>query len=158
LTGVAPGLAWGIRNLPADEPFNYSYSVLNPPEKKAGYFGEDSVTGLGPIKPINVNAFNQMVWSDPSVAGRMPDSIQAAASGLVTGAANLPGRRNSQYVTFHDIGRLSAGMGVGYAKGALVGKALGLLTGMPDKLQRPLRQIGLYAGILNEVVPIAYGG
>jgi hypothetical protein len=76
----------------------------------------------------------------------------------VAGAANLPGKRNNGFVTPVDVGRMAAGMGSGYLSGMLVGKALGILTGMPQSMQDVLKQTGMYAGIIKNIVPIAFGG
>jgi hypothetical protein len=39
-----------------------------------------------------------------------------------------------------DVARISAGMGSGYLSGAIVGKVLGTLTGMPGSTQDRLKQ------------------
>ena len=57
-----------------------------------------------------------------------------------------------------DIARIAAGMGVGYTSGALVGGALGLMMGMPERTQEQLKQTGFWAGALSKIVPIAFGG
>ena len=113
-------------------------------------------TGL--IGAFNPDEFNEMLWSDPRITGRVPVPTLAATSGLVTGAANLPDKSNSSLVTPFDIARLSAGMGSGYASGFIVGKTLGALVGLPDSTQELLKNTGMYAGILKTVVPKAFGG
>lgn len=117
-----------------------------------------SETGYAPLPPINVDEFNQVIWRDPRVAGPLPPALQAAASGLITGAAHLPGKENSRFVTPLDIGRMAAGMGTGYLSGAVVGKALGALMGMPDVAQERLKNVGLWGGLVSVLIPKAFGG
>src|SRR5690606_32855920 len=122
LLGATPALTLMGTNLALGRNINDPRSWLNPDpyktEKRSAYFNTP-ITGVGGLKPVDVNYFNQIVWNDPNVASRLHPSTQAAATGLVTGAANLPGKSNNRFATFHDIGRMTAGMGVGYAKGAL---------------------------------------
>jgi len=113
--------------------------------------------GWSAMRPIDVNEFNQVIWKDPRVAGPLPPAYQAAATGLVTGAANLPGKRNTAFVTPSDIGRMAAGMGSGYASGVVVGKALGALLGMPEEAQDRLKSTGMWAGIVANAIPIIFG-
>jgi hypothetical protein len=105
---------------------------------------------------FDAEEFNDMVWRDPRVANRMDTPIQAAATGLVSGAASLGGRK-TKLVTPMDMGRIAAGMGSGYLSGALVGKALGLLMGMPQQTQDKLKNTGMMAGIISNVVPLVFG-
>lgn len=140
-----------------------SYPLLWDEVQKRGWASEKvaqafSQTGYHQLQPINVDEFNRVIWRDPRVSGPLPPSLQAAASGLVTGAANLPGKSNSRLVTPLDIGRMAAGMGAGYVSGALVGKALGALMGLPDTSQERLKNVGLWAGLIRTLVPAAYGG
>lgn len=116
------------------------------------------LTGImgGPL--VDVNEFNQVIWKDPRVARPLSPMQQAAATGLINSAANLPGKRNTGWVTPMDMGRLAAGMGSGYVSGALVGKGLGLLMGMPEEQQEKLKNTGMWAGIVANMVPIAFGG
>ncbi len=79
--------------------------------------------------------------------------MQAAASGVVTGAANLPGKFNSSLVTPLDMGRMAAGMGSGYLSGMLVGKGLGLLFGLPPKVEDTLKRTGVWAGVVKTLIP-----
>ena len=53
---------------------------------------------------------------------------------------------------------MAAGMGSGYMSGALVGKALGTMMGMPQERQEQLKSTGLWAGMIANLVPIAFGG
>ena len=115
-----------------------------------------AITGLG-FDPIPVDEFNRVIWNDPRVANPLTPATRAAATGLVTGAANLPGKRDARFVTPLDVGRMAAGMGSGYVSGALVGKALGVMMGMPDSTQEHLKNTGMWAGLVSNLVPIAFG-
>ena len=120
-------------------------------------YGSDS-TGYS-FPPVRVNEFNHVIWSDPRVSDPIPYALQAAGSGLMTGAAySSPRGRNSSVVTPADIARMSVGMGTGYASGALVGKGLSLLFGMPESTQEKLKNIGMFAGVLKTLIPLAFGG
>ena len=121
-------------------------------------FTKVSANGFG-LHPIPVNQFQDTIWNDPRVADRLPLPMQAAASGLVMGAARLPGKRQgTKLITPMDMGRMAAGMGSGYLSGALVGKGLGLLFGMPESTQDRLKETGMFAGVISNLVPVAFGG
>ena len=76
----------------------------------------------------------------------------------MTAAANLPGKLQTRFVTPFDVARIAAGMGSGYLSGKLVGKGLGLLMGMPEETQEKLKNTGMFAGIIANLVPMAFGG
>jgi hypothetical protein len=111
--------------------------------------------GAGPIIPVN--AFNSTINSDPRVRNRLDPAMRAAATGLITSSAHLPGKRSTRFVTPMDVGRMAAGMGSGYLSGALVGKALGVMMGMPESTQNRLKNTGMFAGVVANMVPIAFG-
>lgn len=131
-----------------DQPVLYSEAF----SKLAAMYG--AAGGLG-VPAINVNEFNQVVWGDPRVTSRMQPETRAAATGLFSSAAHIGG---SNIITPLDIGRITVGMGTGYLSGALVGRALGTLMGMPDETQDHLKNVGMWAGIVSGLVPIAFGG
>lgn len=153
-----------VENRAPDPPRHYDpiFSPENSPvakftRKLAAAF--ESETGVSSEPLINVNAFNQTIWGDPRVTHRMSPVLQAAGSGLVTGAATLAGSgRPATFITPWDVGRMAAGMGSGYASGELVGRALGILTGMPQSTQDRLKQTGMWAGVVNTMLPLAFGG
>lgn len=105
---------------------------------------------------IPVDAFNQRIYQDPFVASRLSPPMQAAASGLLEAAYQARGG-GPRLIGPADIARISAGMGSGYLAGAIVGKALGALMGMPEPAQDRLRQTGLWAGVVANLVPLAFG-
>jgi hypothetical protein len=121
-------------------------------EKKALLAG----TGLRG-NPIDVGQWNDMIWHDPRLAGPLRPPMQAAASGLITGAAALPGKSNTRFVTPFDMARMAAGMGSGWASGAIVGKVLGMAMGMPQATQERLKNTGVMAGLVANMVPLAFG-
>lgn len=160
-TSIPAGM--GITNLVAKKPFNdmsmWQSALKELPQDahhtiKKSF--EDS-TGLFGLEPIDVNEFNQIVWKDPRVSQPMSPQMQAAATGLITGAANLPGKQNNRWVTPLDVGRMAAGMGAGYLSGALVGAGLGALMGMPQETQDRLKSTGMWAGLVTSLVPKAFG-
>jgi hypothetical protein len=153
----------GATNLIGNKPFNdmsmWQSAVKTLPQEahetiKQAY---QSTTGLFDLEPIDVNEFNQIVWKDPRVSQPMTPQMQAAATGLLTGAANLPGKQNPRWVTPMDVGRMAAGMGAGYLSGALVGAGLGALMGMPPETQDKLKSTGMWAGLVTSLVPKAFG-
>jgi hypothetical protein len=115
------------------------------------------MSGLS-VPSINVDAFNRVLWTDPRVGGQLSPLTRGAATGLMTAAANLPGKLQTKFVTPFDVGRIAAGMGSGYLSGAIVGKGLGLLMGMPQDTQEKLKNTGMFAGIVANLVPMAFGG
>jgi len=112
-------------------------------DKQASYFGHNVI----PVK----QTLHTLLY-DPEVAGRLPAPLQATAAGLVHGASMSRG--GSAVVSPMDIARVAVGMGSGYVSGAFVGKALGVLAGAPPGVQSKLRQTGMYAGVLLNVVPM----
>jgi len=184
LAGATPGAMWGLVNKSDGRDFNDSSLFQQSgykPEPKIGDIPIDSGlidtvhfadkvseyheyiksanlfpnSGLG-YSPIPVDEFNRVIWQEPRVSSLLSPPVQAAASGLVSGAAALGGRQ-ARFVTPFDIGRIAAGMGTGYLSGALVGKGLGLLMGMPRQTQEKLKNTGMMAGIIANLVPIAFG-
>jgi len=100
----------------------------------------------------------QLIWNNQAVAGPLSPPQQAALAGIVTGAANLPGKPAHGWVTPVDVARLAAGMGGGWMSGLLAGKILGAVAGMPDDTQNTLTNVGMTAGLLREVIPLVFGG
>ena len=179
--GVAPGLGWGLVNRNSGRPFFSNTTGSRPfedsdippmrvsPQFRTSYADfrkqalsrlpeYDEETDVEGVPGIDPDHFNRLIWQDPAVAGPMKPQMQAAASGLITGAANLPGRDNSRLVTPMDVGRMAAGMGAGYLAGAFVGRTLGTLLGMPAETQNHLKRTGVMAGLISRVVPLAFGG
>lgn len=169
LAGALPGAAVMAHNWNAGKPLNDNAVLMGKPVAqgprtpgalpkhpsllKAGDWNESGYA----FPPVPVNEFNHVVWNDPRVSDPLPPAIQAAATGLMTGAQETSGRE-LPWVTPSDIGRMAAGMGSGYISGALVGKALGLLMGMPVETQEKLKNTGMWAGVVKSLIPIVFGG
>ena len=113
-------------------------------------------TGADSAPTIDVNEFNQVVWADPRVSSRLPINMRAAATGLVETAA-YGSDPNNKSIGPMDIARITAGMGTGYLSGALVGRGLGLLMGMPPETQDLLKTTGMWAGAVRSFVNTAFG-
>mgnify|MGYP001255415086 CR=1 FL=1 len=128
---------------------------------KAAFTQSQSGYELPP--PIDVDRLNQDLWLDPRVRRTLPAEVAAAASGVVEGAwydqqqrGAMRGRGGARLVYPADLARISAGMGSGYLSGALVGKALGALLGMPSETQDRLKQVGLWSGVVANVLPMLF--
>lgn len=169
--GASPGLAlmganlgqgrapWDSRVLEGHyDPVDYFRSRLDDDDKlvQASCQYKEAFESSGWQERMDVNAFNDALWNDPRVASRVPWPTRAAASGLAAAADHLGGR--DAMVTPRDMARVTAGMGSGYLSGLLIGKALGALTGMPDQTQDLLKRVGLWSGVIKNVVPLAFGG
>lgn len=170
-----PALAWGAANVHSGKSLLDGWPLDDGPHPPATPSGKQpdthreqsfvrkmaeeyhSETGVSREPLINVDAFNRTIWGDPNIV--LQPAIRAAAGGLVTGAATLAGGgRQAKLITPMDLGRMSAGMGSGYLAGALLGKALGVMAGMPQPAQDRLKQTGMYAGVIANLVPLAFGG
>ena len=150
-----PGLDKVMERLEQDP--NFLEDFQSPGDKVV----KTSAITSGLMRPplIDVEQFTWDIYNDPRVAGPLTMPEQAAAAGVMAGAANLPGKLpGSRFVTPMDIGRMAAGMGSGYVSGALAGKALGVLAGMPDSTQNLLKNTGMWVGVLKNVLPIIFGG
>ena len=147
-----------IGNTPLKTACDAALALLGGPEphyKRAVYaspVGYDfGVGGLTSVPMIPADHFSQVVWSDPNT----PVPIRSATTGLVDSASAL--RRGARLVSPADIGRVAVGMGSGYASGLLVGKTLGALAGLRPESQKKLQQAGTWAGLLTNLVPLAFG-
>jgi len=105
--------------------------------------------GAAFLPRLPVDAFNRLVQEDPFT----PPNIRAATTGLTT-AAGISA--NSPFISPTDIARIGVGMGSGWLSGMVVGKALGALAGLKPESQKTLQRAGMWAGFLNNVVPIVF--
>ena len=154
--GAAPGVAWMGTNVANDLPW-YSGELMVPDslgQQKGAAYGSFDDLEDHPDYSFDSEEFNRAIWEDRRVADRLPPQTQAAATGLVTGAAHLRG--SPRLVSPMDVARLAAGMGSGYTSGAIVGKALGVLMGMPQNTQNKLKQTGMWAGLVSNILPLAF--
>lgn len=183
LGGVVPGATWAGANVAAGRRWNDPllfdhYPLPNVPQprfkvtraalaaapgeippyiKQAQGRGRTGLTEAsllsGRNPPIDVFSLAGSL-NDPSVASRMSPSLRAATGGILGGASHLRGGARVVWPT--DIARIGVGMGSGYLSGLLAGKVMGVLTGMPSKAQNRLRQTGMWAGVLANVVPLMF--
>jgi hypothetical protein len=169
LAGMTPGILSALLNgQQGKSPFMESFYSTKESNFNFGGFnagnvnmGEQQVSNQSFnnqfFAPINVDVALNDIWNDQRLKD-VPLDIRAAASGLVTGAANRPDRvQNSPFVTPLDITKMAVGMGSGMASGWLVGKTMGALFGTGQKTQELLKNTGLAAGLLRTVIPAAYG-
>jgi len=123
--------------------------------EKLAWLPGTGLDGGGPPL-LNTDVLGHTLWNVPGLPGQVTQTTLAA----METAKQFPGGPgpDSSYVTFDQIGNMAMGMGVGYGQGALVGKALGLLIGMPEPTQNLLARTGMYAGLVKSVVPKLFGG
>ena len=122
-------------------------------------FGDDDDGGVQPgaggalsNSAVNVNAFGQVLWESQT-----PIGVIGMTMGALQAAQQMPGGVAPGWVTPKQMGHLAAGMGAGYLSGALVGKTLGVLAGMPQSTQDTLKRTGAMAGIVTTVIPKLFG-
>ena len=178
LAGLVPAMAWIGSNVERGRPwysgqagappaFDYtnapqallSQEGLNPYPDNAGgpgYIGRKYFPKTGMEKEaqwpmIDVPQFNNAIWQERGLS----PATRAAASGLITGASAMRG--GARFISPMDVARITAGMGSGWLSGAIIGKTLGILTGMPSATQERIRNAGLYAGIVTNLIPLAFG-
>lgn len=108
----------------------------------------DAGAAFAPIVPVD--RFNRLVLGDPYI----PPALQAATMGLT--AAASAARGGSPFVSPADIGRIAIGMGSGAVSGMIVGKTLGAIAGLTPEAQQRLQEAGLIAGLVRNVVPLAF--
>ena len=100
---------------------------------------------------IPVDQWNNVMLRAPGVS----PPIRAAAAGLVNAAAASHG--GAKLVSPFDVGRIAMGMGSGAVSGMLVGKTIGALAGLAPDAQDAVFKAGVGAGLLANVVPLAFG-
>lgn len=115
---------------------------------------DDPDTGINALATMPIipkDNFNNVVWADPFT----PQPIRAATSGLVESASMSQG--GVRWVSPLDVGKIAIGMGSGLVSGMIVGKTLGALAGLTPQAQKSLQNAGTWAGILTNIVPLAFG-
>ena len=175
--GAVAGTALGVLNMNSGLPFNSDKLLAAPTEPPpplnigakaaADRFAGETMSGavlavmdaLGPgekaaetIPDIDTASLNRSLWdtgADPRLAGM--------TMGAVAAAQQMPGGREPGFVTPMQMASMAAHMGAGWLSGALVGSALGILTGMPEETQKKLRDVGMYTAIVREIIPRLYG-
>ncbi len=105
---------------------------------------------------IPVDQFGNVIWNDlRGQGGYTPAPVAAATTGILQAASMSQG--GASFVSPMDIARIGMGMGSGYMSGLMVGKTLGALAGLRPEAQQSLQQAGVWAGLLANVVPMAFG-
>ena len=100
---------------------------------------------------IPVDHFNRSIWED----SHTPMNIRAAAGGILEGSSTLRGGENM--VSPADVARIGVGIGTGYKMGMVVGKTFASLAGLSKSAQNKLQETGVWAGLLNNIVPLMFG-
>lgn len=114
-------------------------------------FGKQASAGGFFDASIPVDAFNRAVWQDPLT----PASVQALAAGAVNAAAQSADR--PWFISPFDVGRIAVGMGGGLVSGMIAGKVFGALAGLTPAAQKVVQQTGMWAGALQQAVPLLFG-
>jgi len=170
LLGAAPGALWALTNhanghsmtdgwpgvqepiepVPSVVPFHQTPHVPIPKVAMdtIGYEGaEPAQSNPG---DINVNALGQTLWQ-----GQAPAPITGATMGVMHAAQQFPDDNATPgWVTANQLGQLAMAAGQGYVMGKVVGKALNIATGMPDK---SWGNYGAAVGIVNLALPKLFG-
>ncbi len=111
------------------------------------------MSGLGNpgMRPINVDAFNNVIWHDPY----SPPAVNAAAAGIVSGIQQHYGGA-SVLTPRHFIKGLAAA-GVDAATATVAGGVLGVLGGLKPDAQQTLQQMGLWSGLMRGSIGSIFG-
>lgn len=137
------------------------YSAYELPEMIKEAFSLSGIDAPFETVAIPIDKLNENLFLDPRVYQSLPMPVRAATSGVMESAWALRNSgqpaRGPRFVYPSDIARITAGMGSGYLSGAIVGKALGALLGMPEQTQDKLKSIGLWSGVVANVAPILFG-
>ena len=138
------------------ESYNYGYG-FNPMDPMV----PDAIGHNQPT--ISVPQFNTALWRDVhkgminpySPQGmHTPPPIAAATTGMMTG---LSTGLNSSMIRPSDVIRGFASAGVGLATANIAGRTLSAMAGLTPMAQNRLQDMGLWAGMLNAVVPPMFG-
>lgn len=148
--GIGVGMLPGLLTM-------YGNKKMGLPLLRGDFFNHriDKQSNAGQV--FNADEFRRLVYEDPFVSMRLNPREKAMATGLVVGAQHLPGRSPSPLVTPIDIARMAVGMGSGYLSGALVGRTLGHIMGLPQEAQDTIIRSGTFAGAVKSILPVIYG-
>ncbi len=132
---------------------DYGKTPAAAPAEPGPSFDKEASAGGGMFaESIPVDAFNRAVWQDPYT----PDPIRALAAGVVSSAAQAADK--PWFISPYDVGKIAVGMGGGLVSGMLVGKVFGALAGLTPEAQSAVQRTGLWAGTLQQAVPLIFGG
>jgi hypothetical protein len=171
MMGAAPGMSlgalWGLSNMGQGLKFNDNslsqpISPVDTVNKAAAAFDLGKIAAeeadsfdtynradaVPTVPAIDSQRLNQLLWDkgDQQIAGTTQAVLVAA--GRMPGGLGDP-----RWVTPMQMGELAARMGAGWLSGALVGKALGLMTGMPESTQNTLAQAGMITAVARTLLP-----
>lgn len=141
MLGVAPAAYQALDNARATGDPASVFSQWPQTKEAADFFD--------PIIPRD--EFNRAVMQDPFT----PLPLRATTAGLVEAADAVGG--GSGFVSPWTVARIAVGAGAGLVSGVIAGRALGFLAGLTPEAQRKIQQVGLWSGVLREVVPKALG-
>jgi hypothetical protein len=153
--GMTPALLYSFANIAGGQNTltGNIFDAESIGNKTSGYLG-----GPDHLAIIPVDRVKDMLLHDPKVSPHVSPYVRIAGVGLIEGANNLPSKNMPMpIVTPMDIGRMAVGLGSGYASGLIVGNALSALFGISDRARNVLRESGAAAGLLNAVIPLAFG-
>lgn len=172
LAGAVPSAGYMAANFAADEPINSAIWQSEPKlegdttnkilldtkyKQSADTFVKKAFrggVGSANAPPVNINKLGQTLWE----VGASPETAATTMSSIYA-AHQLPGGVGPGYVTPQQTGLLGTMLGAaggglkGYATGWGVGKALGLLTGMPSGTRKVLNNTGATLGIIHSLMP-----
>jgi hypothetical protein len=151
--GAAPGAYESLKSVAINQPLlsGSHMHLKKESEFPAGYVPAQPY-GRGPT--MSGDDLIKAVWQQPGVKNNLSPAERSIFTGAVTSTQQIAG---SPFITPSDMGRLTAGMGVGYASGLVAGKVLGQLVGLPPSAQKTLANTGMYAGVVKSVLPILFG-
>lgn len=134
----------------------YTQAIKTYLEKESD-FGMNTVGGPGyeqePV--IRTNLLGRVLWNND-----VNPQLTAMTMGAVYGANQMPDQQSMPgVVTPHQMGLFGMSMGAagggikGYITGRMVGRGLGVLTGMPQSTQDSIANAGFVTGVVNNLVP-----
>lgn len=166
LAGATPGLLWGVTNKSIGKKFNDPSLLMGETENfkksstdlghyvaQAEWFEKCAAEWNSEVLDVDINSLGQLLWD----VGATPD-VAAQTMGAMYAAERMPGGRGPGKVTPAQVGHLAMNMGGGYIAGAMAGKSLGQLVGMPKRTQNALKTTGLALGVVKTVLPKIFGG
>jgi hypothetical protein len=132
---------------------------------KEAWGGLAGAGGLANLPPVDTTAFGQVVWGDPRVAGRLTAADQTALGTVVYGGANMPYLSRglappsspgwippvaypgnmAKVLMGYGAGRLTAGVGAA---------AISSLFNLDPSTQEQLKNVGGFAGALQQVARV----
>jgi len=101
-------------------------------------------TGATFAPDIDAAEWNKMILNDPFI----PDADKLTIAGLPLAAA---AQKGDKWVSISDIGRIASQVGMGYAKGKMLGAVAGPILRLRPDTKNKIQQVGALAGLLKSV-------